>query len=382
MTFSTGLELVLGVLVAYYVLVLVGLSVGLQHIKHHPSTAKPLVSVIVAARNEESTIGRVLECLAHQDYPSYEIILVNDRSSDNTSSIAEEFQLSCPALQRIDITSASTQMPSKKYALAQGIASSKGEILCFTDADCSPPPAWISSLVAAFDERVGLVAGYSPYILPKSTSEKTRTLFSRLCHRFIEYEEFKGATWAAGSIGLRRGWLCTGRSLAYRRRLYDEVGGFEKIKQSISGDDDLFLQLVRRTTRWQIRYVTAAESYVPTLAPLTLHDFLHQRVRHFSAGKYFPPSMKAFFIFFHLTNIVILLSFIGSIVFGSDRLPYWPYLVKLGADSLLFLRAARVFGETRFAPWFIFLDAIYVIYNSLVGPLGLLYRFEWKTEKA
>ena len=380
MLFENLFDIVLGFMVAYYALAIFALIVGIRRLHQCRADRKPFVSVIVAARNEEEHIEGLLDCLIRQDYPDYEIIIVNDRSSDRTSTIVEQFQQQHPNVRRIDISSPSQDMPSKKHALAQGIAGSKGEILMFTDADCLPPSSWVSSLVQGFEKNAGLVAGYSPYSLKRQFIDPKRSLLTSLLHDFIQYEEFKSATWSAGSIGLNRGWLCTGRSLAYRRTVYDEVGGFENIKHSVSGDDDLFLQMVRRDTTWQIRYVTSPRSYVPTYPPPSFREFVEQRKRHFSAGKHFSFPMKLFFFLFHAANLIVLLSLLGAIVFGPSVVSFWPYVIKCIFDSILFFTAAPVFNATRFGPLFLLMEVLVVFYNSLIGPLGFIKKFEWRPE--
>jgi cellulose synthase/poly-beta-1,6-N-acetylglucosamine synthase-like glycosyltransferase len=379
MILSTEFQILLGLLVAYYSLVMLGLLVGLRRLHFDRSPSKPFVSVIVAARNEEKNIGQLLDCLARQSYDNYEVIIANDRSTDQSTSIIQQHQAEFPHLRSIYVDSIPVGMPAKKNALSLGIGVSKGEILCFTDADCSPPPGWISSMVSAFDQETGLVAGFSPYTSIRPDGRESSATTS-LLSQFIEYEEFKGAVWSAGSIGLRKGWLCTGRSLSYRRSVYHEVGGFERIKHSISGDDDLFLQLVRRQTSWKIRYVTDESGFVPTIAPSTIRDFVQQRVRHFSAGKYFPPTMKLFFFTFHASNLVILVAFVSSLFSGLAFPLVWPYLLKCVVDAVVFYGAAPIFRQAKFASTFPFMEAMYVLYNTMIGPLGLLKRFDWKPE--
>jgi hypothetical protein len=162
--------------------------------------------------------------------------------------------------------------------------------------------------------------------------------------------------------------------------VYDEVGGFEDIKHSVSGDDDLFLQMVRRKTTWQMRYVTAHGSSVPTFIPRTFREFVDQRIRHFSAGKHFSLPVKLFFLLFHSANLIILLSLLGAIAFGPSVVSFWPYVIKCIFDSLLFFSAATVLNETRFGPLFLFMEVLVIIYNSLIGPLGFVKKFEWKPE--
>ncbi len=381
MILSTEFHILLVILVVWYSLVMLGLLVGIRRLHFDRSPSTPFVSVIVAARNEEKNIGRLLDCLVHQSYGSYEVIVVNDRSTDQSASVLDRYQLEFPIIRSINVGSVPAGMPAKKNALSIGITASKGEILCFTDADCSPPPGWISSLVSAFDEETGLAAGYSPYIALPSVGQESSLAHSILL-RFIEYEEFKGAVWSAGAIGLERGWLCTGRSLAYRRRVYDEVGGFEKIKQSISGDDDLFLQLVRRQSSWKIRYVTDEASFVPTIAPSTFDEFVGQRARHFSAGKHFPPLMKIFFFTFHASNLLITVAFVSSLFSGLTIPLALPYLWKSAIDAVIFFNSAPLFRQDKFATTFLLMEGLYVLYNTFVGPLGLTKGFDWKPEKS
>jgi cellulose synthase/poly-beta-1,6-N-acetylglucosamine synthase-like glycosyltransferase len=378
MLFEDFFDILLGMLAAYYALVILALIAGIRRLRPCTNHEEPFVSVIVAARNEQAHMKGLLDSLVQQEYPEFEIIIVNDRSSDMTSMIVEQFQHRHSNVRRIDITSQSQDMPSKKHALARGIADSKGEILMFTDADCLPPITWISAMVQGFERHVGLVAGYSPYSLSPHPPNHRRTLLASLFYNFVQYEEFKGATWSAASIGLNRGWLCTGRSLAYRRAVYDEVGGFEDIKHSVSGDDDLFLQMVRQKTIWQMRYATAPGSYVPTYPPDSLLAFVEQRKRHFSAGKYFSLPMKLFLLFFHSANLILLLSLLGAAAFGPSVVSLWPYVIKCIFDSMLFFTAATMLTETRFGPFFLFMEVLVILYNSLIGPLGFIKKFEWK----
>jgi cellulose synthase/poly-beta-1,6-N-acetylglucosamine synthase-like glycosyltransferase len=363
---------------AFYLAVHLGLIIGLRWCKQTKSSLQPFVSVIVAARNEERTVGQVLECLSNQTYTNREIIIINDRSTDNTSSIIAEFQKKNPVIKRIDITTVPIDMPAKKNALRSGIEVSKGDILCFTDADCFPPPAWVKELVQQFEPEVGLVAGYSPYTIPSDKTITSRIL-QKIFFKFIAYEEFRAAIWSSGAIGWNLGWLCTGRNLAYRRKVYDEVGGFEKIKQSISGDDDLFLQLVRKQTKWDIRYVKSSESFVPTLPPADFRSFVEQRKRHFSASKVFTFPMMLFFFFYHFANFLLFFSpllFLLHLV--SIPLFITSIAAKLLADAIVVFSSACTFDGSTNRRLFILMEVFYVLYNSLIGPLGIFKKFEWK----
>jgi cellulose synthase/poly-beta-1,6-N-acetylglucosamine synthase-like glycosyltransferase len=378
MEISFIVELCILLAAAFYLFVQIGLIAGLKRLDCSMSNEHPFVSIIIAARNEERNIFKLLQCLSNQTYPHYEIIIVNDRSTDRTAQLIADFRKNCPIITCITIESLQDSMPAKKNALRAGIETSKGEIVCFTDADCFPPPHWVEELIKTFQPEVGLVAGYSPYQIP---GDKTSThgLFNNIFFNFIAYEEFRAAIWSAGSIGWKIGWLCTGRNFAYRRKVYDEVHGFEKIKMSISGDDDLFLQLVRRQTDWKIRYIKTQESFVPTIPPVNFWSFVEQRKRHFSAAKFFTVPMMLFFFIYHSSNLLLLIS---PLLFLMNAFTL-PVLIivccsKLAGDIVLFKYSNRTFDTSHFHHSFILMEALYILYNSLIGPLGFFRKFVWK----
>ncbi len=365
---------------AWYLIVHIALIAGLKRVSRAGTVdAHPSVSVVVAARNEEQTIGALLATLRRQTYSSFECVIVDDRSDDRTATVVEEAARIDPRIRLIRIDRRSDDMPAKKNALRTGIAASTGTILCFTDADCLPPPQWLERLVGLFDDETGLVAGYSPYRIRRADGSVAATgTVGSLFHRFIAYEELRGALWAAGSIGVGCGWLCTGRNLAYRRAVYDEVGGFDRIKMSISGDDDLFLQVVRRTTRWKIRYCVAPDNQVPTFPPETFGAFVRQRTRHFSAGKFFSVPQQLFFLSYHGANLLAYLAVI-AVAAGGPVTALSGFLLKIVADAILIGRGATVFRERGFRPAVLQMEVLYALYNTLIGPLGFIGKVRWKT---
>jgi cellulose synthase/poly-beta-1,6-N-acetylglucosamine synthase-like glycosyltransferase len=378
MEISLIIEFFLLLAAAFYLFIHIGLIAGLKRLDDTMNNDRPFVSVIVAARNEEMNICQLLQCLSHQTYSPYEIIIINDRSTDKTAQLIADFKKNCSNITRVDITRLQDDMPAKKNALRAGIEASKGEILCFTDADCLPTSQWIEELVKSFMPNVGLVAGYSPYQIPNNLTSSVRYL-KKIFFKFIRYEEFRAAIWAAGSIGWNVGWLCTGRNLAYRRKVYNEVNGFEKIKMSISGDDDLFLQLVRRQTAWKIHYVITPESFVPTAPPKDFWSFIEQRKRHFSATKFFTLPMMFFFFIYHSSNLLLFISpFLFLLNVVTLPVVIVVFCSKLLGDIILFKYSHRTFDATKFYSSFILMEALYILYNSFIGPLSIFRKFAWK----
>ena len=355
---------------AGYVIFHVYILEGLRRLPFIPEPHQPQLSIIIAARNEEKGIASCINALLQQNYPKelFEIIVVNDRSEDRTAGIVAGLQPDNPNLHLKTITELIDDMPPKKNALRRGIEASRFDILVFTDADSIVPPGWLRGFAGAFSKDVGVVAGYSPFRLGTMG----------LSADFLRYEELKNSIGAAAAVGWQRPYMCTGRSFAYRKEVYRAVNGFESNKHSISGDDDLFIQRVERERRWKARYLPSPETAVLTEAPSTFREFVNQRTRHFSTGKYYPIRMKLMFGTIQLFNLLLILALFISPFCAAIFL-----LGKLWVDTLVMKAGERVFREHFGIGRVAVLEFLYVCYNLLIGPLGLVGNFTWKgTAKA
>ncbi|MFA5833193.1 MAG: glycosyltransferase [Bacteroidota bacterium] len=350
-----------------YAIIHLCLWIGLNRLVNpHSESVEQPISVIVAARNEEKVIGSLLQSLVDQQYSSekFEIIIVNDRSIDSTASIIEKFQKQYRHVRLITIEENTTDMPHKKNALRTAIEQSQFEILAFTDADCIVPKNWLRELSKQFMNDVGAVAGYSPYTLNTSNS-------------FLRYEEYKNSLLAASAVELKNAFMCTGRNFAYRKKVYKEVNGFETIKHSISGDDDLFLQVLKRKTNWNIRYMISRESYVRTLPPSSFSQFVNQRTRHVSASKFYSKHIQLAYSVIHLFHLSVIIGF-----FISPLIALIFLMIKLNIDGALIAHGKTIFHEEFSTIEFSRNELLLVLYSFLIAPLGIIRTFEWKGTSA
>jgi len=351
-----------------YLLLHVFLWRGLK--REPPSVSDPQhsFSIVIAARNEESHLLRCIESAARQRYPAdrFEVIVVDDRSTDRTAEIIAGASKQFPNIRSVAILRNETDMPNKKNALREGINISRYEILAFTDADCTVPHNWLEQLSSHFTDSTGVVAGYSPYDV---------TGLPWIGKKYLHVEELLNSVYAAGAAAIGRAYMCTGRNLAYRKNVYDEVGGFEKIKHSVSGDDDLFLQLVRTETSWGIRYMFPPGSHVRTVPPFSLNAFINQRTRHISASKFYTFDTKAALAVIHLFPFIILASY-----FWLPLTAVIIAMIKINIDGMVLAKGADKFGETISIPEFIAGELLLPLYSLIVGPIGFLKNFSWKGE--
>ncbi len=347
-----------------------GLFIGVLRVrKAKPRKKNEFVSVIVAARNEEQNLPFLIESLIVQTYQNFEVIIVNDRSEDKTLTILEKKSNEFAKLEFLTVDSEiNLEMAPKKNALRIGIAKSKGEILLFTDADCVPKKDWIEKTLNYFTPKVGLVTGYSP--------SKGKGLFSLLA----ELDTLSLACVNAGTIALGFPMTCSGRILAYRKEVFEEVGGFKKIANFISGDDDLFLHLVRDLTDWKI--VFCPESSVLTSPPNSAKAFFNQRIRHASKGKSYTLRTKFLLGSVYLFNLLLFLA------------PFFWFLDFVNLEAILAILFTKTFveflvifwGISNWKSWklilvFPLMELLHIPYVTILGLLGQFLKFEWKEQK-
>ena len=368
----TGYILTLAILSLFYMLALIWILLGLERIRMRFTDDKPFVSVVVAARNEQYNIRSLLTTLTRQTYSDtrYEIIIVDDESKDDTAAIANSFN--DPLIRVVQTSGRSKVVSPKKNAINLGIQNARGDIILLTDADCLPPIGWIEGMVRLFAPNVGMVIGFSPAELPR-----LRFPFGHL----LALESMSLAAIAAGTAGRGYPATCNGRNLAYRKNVYEQVGGFERINNFISGDDDLMLKLVQRT-EWKIQYAYDAALSVPTQLVKNAKQFANQRLRHASKGFFYDLKKVIGLMLAYFYNLLILLSLPLALF---HTLSLWAPVVFIGLKSLfefvLLYQFAATMQRRHFLSVFPLAEILHVPYVVFFGALGPFIKFKWKEKE-
>ena len=353
-----------------YASAMLWLLAGLRRGKAGTSSRSFSTSIIVAARNEATSIESCLHALKRQDYEGeMEVVVIDDRSQDDTAARVLKQARDWPHLKLVRARGQRPFKCPKKSALAQGIDASSGELLLFTDADCQPPPGWVRSTVGLFAEGVGLVAGYA-FFRPGNSLRLS----------ILALDNLAVAALSAGSVGMGHVLACTGRNLAYRRRVYEEVEGFGSIGHLVGGDDVYFARLVAERNAWRLVYNRAAEAAVPC-SPGSERwvDLVQQKLRHASkAGHYrgFALALAAAVYLFHL----LLLAGAARMAFqGSwDVLLLSVWGVRFLVDFILLWSFAPV-RERGLIAYLPLLELLYIPYVLVFTVLGRLGWFRWKS---
>ena len=344
---------------------------GLKRLKLNQNIRKhyPPVSVIVAARNEEFLLPRLLSTLVKQDYPvdKLEIIIADDRSTDKTWECITNYSNRFPHFSGIKITEQSKKMSPKKHALSRAIDLSSGEIIISTDADCFVSKTWISSMVSSFKKSTGIVVGYSAI---------DRSQKSFLCHyQALDFLALMSAN--AGSLGWENAWSGSGQNLAFRRSAFDIISGFTPVSNQVSGDDMYLVQSISK--KHGVIFNTSPEGFVKTSPVLSVKQYLNQRIRWASNARTL-AKQNTFFLFFlfsaFLCNLSLLIGF-----FFTPILYYFPIFWggKTFFDGLVIQAGSTKFNTPIKISTFIVWSLFQPVYIPFIGFSGLIGKFRWKT---
>jgi glycosyltransferase involved in cell wall biosynthesis len=262
------------------------------------------ISVIVCAKNEEENVVNYIPLLAEQNYPDFEIVLIDDASSDNTLAIFEEFEKQYPNVRLVKVKNNEAFWGNKKYALTLGIKAAKKEYLLFTDADCYPTTKdWILAMSSQFTMQKTIVLGYGKY-------EKIPNSF---LNKIIRFETLLTAIQYFSWAKIGHPYMGVGRNLAYKKETFFNVNGFIEHMQIRSGDDDLFVNQAANAKNTTIAYTP--ESFTLSKPKTTFKDWFTQKRRHIATANYYKPLDKLQLGAFYCSQLlfillpVILLSF-------------------------------------------------------------------------
>ena len=284
---------VVAIQLAYYLIVF-GKFAFAKAQKSNPKRIS--VSVIVCAKNEGENVAKYIPLLVEQDYPDFEIILIDDASSDNTLDIFEEFEKQYSNIRLVKVKNNEAFWGNKKYALTLGIKASKKDYLLFTDADCYPATKdWITTMSSQFTMHKTIVLGYGAY-------EKVANSF---LNKIIRFETLLTAVQYFSWAKIGNPYMGIGRNLAYKKEEFFNVNGFISHIQVRSGDDDLFINQVAKSKNTALCY--APESFTYSQPKTKFKDWFTQKRRHVSTANLYKPFDKVQLAVFYVSQLLFLI---------------------------------------------------------------------------
>jgi len=367
------------ILGSVYSILLLFFFIGLFFPKKGKNKKRYFVSVVVAARNEEDSIAGLLLDLVNQTYPeeNYEVIIVDDDSIDNTASIVSDFAKDHDNIRLLRSLPLNKSLTPKKRALDLGIRESRGEVILTTDADCRVKPTWIEAMVSYFADEVGMVVGFSQL----GYRGEKGSLLEKL--QALDFLSLMAA--AAGTTNLGFPLAASGQNLAYRKEVFHQVGGFTRIGHRVSGDDVLFLQLVKGQTPWRIVFASSEKAFNTSAPEKTLRDLFNQRKRWASNSSYQIYLNKFFFLILlvvFLFNLSLMVAPLYCIITGRAISSLLVALgLKMFSEFIVILKGGAFFHRldlVKYFPLWFLLQIPYVVFAGLWGTFG---GFTWKERR-
>jgi poly-beta-1,6-N-acetyl-D-glucosamine synthase len=298
--------------------------------------SKEPVSIVICARNEQENLEKYLPKILEQDYPDFEVVVVNDCSADETEDVLKRLSLKYKHLRYTYIKEDEKFTHGKKLALTVGIKSAKHEWLLLTDADCFPEGKdWLAGMASHFKDNVSIVLGYGGFTRRKGLLNR----LIRFDAMFIALQYFTFALFGSPYMGV-------GRNLAYRKSLFFQNKGFASHARLSSGDDDLFINEVGKSGNVTVE--TGKNAVTRSEPKITFSQWVEQKSRHFTTfGRYKMKHKillgtevisRVLFYFLFVASIVLKLYLIIALsIFGA----------RLIIQYIVYKNTAKRLGEKK-----------------------------------
>lgn len=317
------------------------------------------VSVVISSRNERKKLAANLPSILSQDYPNFEVVVVNDGSYDGTKELLEELSQSHSNLKPVELNIDERYHRGKKFALTMGIKAAKNEQLLFTDADCVPSSdQWIKQMMASKTDKA-IILGYAPL----------KQKFGMVA-AFSYYETFHTALQYFSYALSGKTYMGVGRNLSYTKELFFKNKGFATHQHILSGDDDLFIQEVANKNN--VSVCVDQDAFMYSEAPSGLGAFIKQKMRHISTSSLYQAKFKRLLGYYAFSQLFFVLAAVAAIIYP----PTWIIGVcivgfKYLVQWIVFFRPAMQLKApyvAYFLPLFDLLNAIYLLLLFILRP--------------
>lgn len=286
------------------------------------NSSLPSISVIISSKNDSEQLEKNLPFILEQNYPNFEVIVINCGSSDETDTVLKAAAHKYPRLYHTFIPAETDDINEKKLALTIGIKAAKNDILLFTESYCKPCSSeWIMEFGKQFTLGKNIILGFSNVLVPKGI----------ICRNFIRYDNLIHHIKFLSRAISGKPFMGSGRNMAYRKELFFNNKGFSSILGIDGGEDDLFIN--RISNKQNTGVVVSAESMTETDSIENLKSWKSLKSKHLYTKQLYKGFSSLFFGFENFSKYVFTLLLLASLVTGLLSYNY----ILLAFTFLLFI---------------------------------------------
>ena len=321
------------------------------------------ISIIIAAKNEAHNIPSLAASIKGLNYctNNFEVILVDDESSDDTFQTAIELTKELGNFRIIKVHDKT--LPAKKGALTFGISHAENFLILITDADCLIPKEWLKIYSSKFDEGYDFIFGPAPFTEGDSFANKA-----------ARFENLRSSILVFAAAKLNIPYSAAARNFGFRKSAFDAIKGFSNTTETLSGDDDLLLREAVKH-KMKIGTILNEDAFVFSSTKKSLGEYLTQRARHTKTSLYYLKRHQFILGFWHLLNILMLCS---VILVPVNSLFLIPVIIKLAFDVLIVWIEQKKLG-CKFKPLEIIPLQIFYEILLIINFAGANFRKDsWK----
>lgn len=327
---------------------------SLQKPNNSPNKQSFPVSIIVCAKNEAENLKENIPLWLAQDYPNFELILINDASTDDTKEIIESYVAKDTRVHTVNIENNEAFWSNKKYSLTLGIKRAVNKRMLFTDADCRPASdQWLSYMTSELSEDTHLVLGYGAY-------QKKRGLLNAL----IRFETLMTAVQYFSYAVAGSPYMGVGRNMAYTSKLFYENRGFMSHMNIPSGDDDLFVNEAANKENTQICF--HEDAFTLSEPKQSLADWFRQKRRHVTTSKHYQKKHKYLLGAYYISNLLFWLLAIASFIWLDWKMPLGIVLFRFIVQYIFLGNAAKLLKERDLLLWLPFMEIFLVFFQLTI----------------
>lgn len=327
------------------------------------------VSVVICARDAYEYLTELIPALLHQDYPDFEIVIVNDCSDDETEEYLKDLARKEPRIKPVQLKQHLNFFSGKKFPLSMGIKSAKNDLLVLTECNCMPSnDLWLRSVVECYNGKTEIVIGYSPYMQRKGS-----------LNRLMRFDALQQGLLYLSAALKRHPYMGVGSNLSYRKELFYRNKGFISHYTTSVGDDDLFIGQAANKKNTEV--LIDADDAIRTTPPRSFRLWMRQKSSRYSTIPKYSARARISLSLFYLSQFVFYAAFVAllclkpafSLSFGAVF--YIPiliffFLLRFGTQLFVYHKASRRLGERGLLPGLLVYDLLFALLSPLLRLMG------------